>query len=255
MKGTVYLVGAGPGDPGLLTLRGVECLRRADVVLRDYLASPALLEHAPAGVEHVTLGDPRAGRSMTPDEITARMIDEARRGRTVVRLKGGDPMIFGRAAEELAALRAAGIPYEIVPGITAGLAAAAYGEIPVTHHEVSPAFAVVTARERDVKAAPALDHAALAAFPGTLAVYMGVGRAAAWCRALIEHGKPADTPVAIVQWCSTPRQRTVRCTLGSVAEAVERAGIESPAAFIVGAAVDLAPAVSWFESRLREDTT
>jgi uroporphyrinogen III methyltransferase/synthase len=246
MSGTVYLVGAGPGDPGLITVRGVECLRRADVVLRDYLASPALLQHAPPGAEHVTLGDPESGRSMTPDEITARMVDEAKRGRTVVRLKGGDPMIFGRGADELDALRAAGIPYEIVPGITAGIAAASYGEIPVTHHAVAPAFAVVTAREREAKAAPTIDHAALAAFPGTLAVYMGVRRAAEWCRGLIDHGKGAGTPVAIVGWVSTPRQRILRCTLGTVVETVEREGVESPAVFLVGEAVGRAPDVSWF---------
>ncbi|MHC4590135.1 MAG: uroporphyrinogen-III C-methyltransferase, partial [Planctomycetota bacterium] len=141
--GTVYLVGAGPGDPGLITLRAVECLGQADVVLYDYLANPAALEHASGEAELVRLGDPETGRTLSPDEITARMLAEARKGRAVVRLKGGDPMIFGRTADEAAALREAGIPFEIVPGITAGLAAAAFCEIPITHHEDASAVAIV----------------------------------------------------------------------------------------------------------------
>ena len=146
---TVYLVGAGPGDPGLITLRAVECLGRADLVLYDYLVNPAALKHASASAELVCLGQHSTGRVLSPDEIIARMLDEARRGRTVVRLKGGDPSVFGRGADETGALRDAGIPFEIVPGITAGLAAAAFCEIPITHHDDASAVALIAGRERD----------------------------------------------------------------------------------------------------------
>ena len=139
--GTVYLVGAGPGDPGLVTLRGTECLKKADVVIYDYLVNPATLEHAPASAELIGLGHHSSGRALTPDEICALMVKEAEKGRTVVRLKGGDPSIFGRGADEVGALRDAGIPLEIVPGITAGLAVAAYCEIPITHHDDASAVA------------------------------------------------------------------------------------------------------------------
>jgi uroporphyrinogen III methyltransferase/synthase len=246
--GTVYLVGAGPGHPGLITLRGIECLKQADVVLYDYLVNPAVVEHADLSAELIGLGHHKLGRAMSPDEITARMLDEARRGRTVVRLKGGDPSVFGRGADEEEALREAGIPYEIVPGITAGLAVAAYCEIPITQHEEASAVAIITGRERDEKGESHLG-CGLADFPGTLIYYMGVRRAAEWSTALIEQGKPADTPVAIVRWCSRAQQQTVRCTLGAVAEVVERKDVKPPAVFVVGSVVDRAPQVSWFESR------
>jgi uroporphyrinogen III methyltransferase/synthase len=245
----VYLVGAGPGNLGLITLRAVECLRQADVVLYDYLANPAALEHARRDAELVCLGHHRTGRTLAPGEITALMLAEARQGKTVVRLKGGDPLIFGRSGDEAQALRDAGIPFEIVPGITAGLAAAAFCEIPVTHHEDAAAVALVTARERENRAKSKLDQRALAEFPGTLVVYMGVQKAAEWCRQLIDHGKPADTPVAIVRWCSWARQQTVRCTLETVAEVVGREGIRPPAVFVVGAVVDRSPQLSWFAQR------
>jgi uroporphyrinogen III methyltransferase/synthase len=246
---TVYLVGAGPGDPGLITLRGVECLRNADVVLYDYLVNPAVLAHAPASAELIALGVPGTGRTLSPEEITARMVGEAGRGRTVVRLKGGDPSVFGRAADETDALRAAGIPFEIVPGITTGLAVAAYCEIPITHQDEASAIALIAGRERDAKTESQLDHAALAKFPGTLVFYMGVGRAAEWSQALIEHGKPATTPVAMVRWCTRAQQETTRCTLDTVAEVIERKGLRPPVVFVVGDVVDRAPEVSWFAAR------
>ena len=246
---TVYLVGAGPGDPDLITLRAVACLRRASLVLYDYLVNAALLEHCSGDAELVCLGHHSTGRALSPDEITTRMVDEARRGRTVVRLKGGDPSIFGRGADEAEALRDAGVPFEIVPGITAGLAAAAYCEIPVTHHDDASAVALVAGRERDCKGESRLDYGALAEFPGTLVFYMGVTRAARWSRALIEHGKPPETPVAIVLRCSWPKQKMVCCTLATVAEVVAKQGLRPPAVFVVGKVVDRAPQLSWFAAR------
>jgi uroporphyrinogen III methyltransferase/synthase len=192
--GTVYLVGAGPGDPGLITLRGVECLARADVVLYDYLANPAVVEHAPDAAELIALGHPDAGRALTPDEISALMVHHARRGATVVRLKGGDPSVFGRGADETSALRAAGVPFEIVPGITAGLAVAAYCEIPITQQDDASAVALVAGRERRDKVVSHLDYGALARFPGTLVFYMGVGRVAEWRDRPLVHPTAAAHP-------------------------------------------------------------
>jgi uroporphyrinogen III methyltransferase/synthase len=216
--------------------------------LYDYLVNPVIVEHAPLSAELVGLGHHKLGRAVSPKEITARMLEEARKGRTVVRLKGGDPSVFGRGADEEEALRAAGIPYEIVPGITAGLAVAAYCEIPITHHEEASAVAMITGRERDEKDESHLGPG-LADFPGTLIYYMGVRRVGDWSSSLIEQGKPPDTPVAIVRWCSRAQQQLVRCTLGTVPEVVERNEITPPAVFVVGSVVDRAPEVSWFAAR------
>ena len=247
--GTVYLVGAGPGDPGLITWRGVECLKKADVVLYDYLVNPAVVRHANDSAELVLLSRKGDGQTFTPESITARMLADARSGKTVVRLKGGDPSVFGRAAEETEALRRAGIPYEIVPGITTGLAVAAYSEIPITHHDDASAVALIAGKEREDKGGSELDLAALARFPGTLVFYMGVGRVSEWTRSLIEHGKDRNTPVAIVRWCSRPEQTTVHCTLGTAAETVRAKGIGPPSVFVVGSVVARARAESWFSAR------
>jgi uroporphyrinogen III methyltransferase/synthase len=247
--GQVFLVGAGPGDPRLITLRGVECLERADVVIYDYLVNPSILSHAAETAELVSLGRAGVGREATQTEINARLVTEARAGKTVVRLKGGDPSVFGRGADEVAALREAQVPYEIVPGITAGLAVAAYCEIPVTHHDDASAVALVTGRERDDKAESALDYAALAQFPGTLIFYMGVKRAGEWSEELIQRGRAASTPVAAIRWATRARQEVVRCDLGSVATAVAGNVIRSPSVFVVGPVVDRAPEVSWFAAR------
>jgi len=247
--GIVYLVGAGPGDPGLITLRGVECLARADLVLYDYLVNPATLEHASASAELVCLGHHSTGRALSPDQIVARMLQGARSGKIVVRLKGGDPSVFGRGTDEIEPLREAGIPFEIVPGITSGLAVAAYCEIPITHHDDASAVALIAGQERRAKTNSCLDYGVLAEFPGTLIFYMGVRRAAEWSRALIEHGKPPDTPVAIVRWCTRTRQQMVRCTLQTVAEVVQQQKLRPPSLFVVGKVVDRAPQRSWFAAR------
>ncbi len=247
--GTVYLVGAGSGDPGLITLRAMECLGMADLVLYDYLVNPATLEHASPSAELFGLGHHSTGRALTQDEIVARMLDAARRGKNVVRLKGGDPSVFGRAADEIEPLRAAGIPFEIVPGITAGLAVAAYCEIPITHHDDASAVALIAGQERHAKTESCLDYGVLAHFPGTLIFYMGVRKVSQWTQALIENGKPPQTPVAIVRWCTRARQETVRCTLETATEVVRQQDLRPPALFVVGKVVDRTPDVSWFAAR------
>ncbi|MCA9270697.1 MAG: uroporphyrinogen-III C-methyltransferase, partial [Planctomycetales bacterium] len=183
--GRVYLVGAGPGAADLVTVRAVECLRRADAVLYDYLANPQLLAYAGPHCERICLGRHGRGRMMSQADINAEMVARAAAGQTVVRLKGGDPAIFARAAEEVDALAAAGVPFEIVPGVTAALAAGSYAGIPVTHRDFASAVALVTGHEDETKTASSMDWAALAAFPGTLVVYMGVTTADDWSAALI----------------------------------------------------------------------
>lgn len=247
--GKVYLVGAGPGDPGLITLRGVACLRQADLVLYDGLVNPRLLEHVGTTAEVVCLGRHGQGRIMPQEEVTARLVQAAQAGRKVVRLKGGDPGVFARAAEEAAALEAAGVPYEVVPGVTAALAVAGCTGIPLTHREWSSAVALVTGHEDDDKTEPALDYRALAAFPGTLVFYMGVTTARRWTADLIAGGKGADSPAAIVRRCSWPDQLTISCTLGTVADVLEERKLRPPVVIVVGDVVRAAPVTNWFTSR------
>jgi uroporphyrinogen III methyltransferase/synthase len=248
-QGKVYLIGAGPGDPGLMTLRGLERLRTADVVLYDYLANPQLLRFVKSGAETTCLGRHGGTRIWSQAEINDRMVELARHGKTVVRLKNGDPAIFARGAEEAQALSKAGIPFEIVPGITAAQAAGSYAGIPVTHRDLASAVAFVTGQQQD-DAATALDYQALARFPGTLVFYMGVTTAADWTTALITAGKPIHTPAAIVRRCSFPDQVVIRCTLGEVADRLAKPSkIRPPVIVIVGEVTRLAPAYSWFERR------
>jgi uroporphyrinogen III methyltransferase/synthase len=240
---TVYLVGAGPGDPGLLTLRGADLLRRADVVVYDRLASPALLEHAPSSAQLISAGKGPGRVELTQDEINELLVEHGRTGATVVRLKGGDPFVFGRGGEEAEALRAAGIPFEVVPGITSATGAAAYAGIPVTHRGMSTHFTVVTGHEDPAKGRSEVDWDALARAGGTLVILMGAGRLSEIAERLIAAGRSADTPVTAVRNGTRPDQQTVRATLGTIADA----GVRAPSAIVVGevAALDLA----WFESR------
>ncbi|MFH1923458.1 MAG: uroporphyrinogen-III C-methyltransferase [Planctomycetota bacterium] len=247
--GTVYLVGAGPGDPGLITLRGVECLRQADLVLYDYLVDPAVLDHAPPTAEVVCLGSHPRQRMAPQEEINQRMIEAARQGKTVVRLKGGDPHVFGRAAEETEALRAAGVAFQAVPGVTAALAAAGYVGIPITHADHASALALVTGQEREGKAGAPLDYGMLADFPGTLILYMGVTNARLWSEALLARGKSPKTPVAIVRRCSWSDQETHYTTLGDAARVIAERGLRPPAVIVVGEVVSLASEASWFTTR------
>ncbi|MBL8826750.1 MAG: uroporphyrinogen-III C-methyltransferase [Planctomycetaceae bacterium] len=247
--GPVYLVGAGPGDPGLFTLRGVETLRRADLVLYDYLVNPQLLEHARTGAELVCLG--RHGRAprLSQTEINARMVEAAQQGRTVVRLKAGDPAVFARFGEETDALTAAGVPFEIVPGITAALASGSHAGIPLTHRKFASAVALVTGHEDADKCEPAVEYRALASFPGTIVMYMGVTTVGEWSAALIEGGKSASTPVAIVRRCSWSDQTVQRTTLGGLPALVAEQRLRPPVIFIVGEAAAAESSVSWFATR------
>jgi uroporphyrinogen III methyltransferase/synthase len=247
--GRVYLVGAGPGDPGLVTVRGAECLRRADLVLYDCLADPNILEYINPSAEVVGLGRGSGQRSIPHEEAIDRMIEAARGGKTVVHLKAGDPQVFGGAAGEIEHLRGAGIPYEIVPGITAALATAGYAEIPITHPDHASAVALVIAHPRDGTDKPPLDYGLLAHFPGTLIVYMGESTARQWSEGLISGGKSPDTPVAIVRRCARNDQQTVRSTLGTLAGVIRANEPVAPAVIVVGEVVTLAPEASWFAAR------
>lgn len=231
--GVVHLVGAGPGDPSLFTLRGARLVSSCTMLATDRLVSPELLSLAPPTAERVDVGK-RPGDSHDQDGITQRLIDAARDGHAVVRLKGGDPFVFGRGGEEAAACVAAGIDIEVVAGITSAIAAPAAAGIPVTHRGLSPAFAVVTGHEDPTKPGRQVDWRALAAFPGTLVIMMGVGSLAASAAQLVEHGRDACTPAAVVQWATTSRQRVVEGSLSTIAARAQQAGIGAPATIVVG---------------------
>ncbi len=247
--GTVYLVGAGPGDPGLITLRGCRCLQRADVVLYDYLVNPRILDHVRPTAQLICLGRHGRGRIVPQAEINQQLIDASRAGKSVVRLKAGDPVVFAHAAEEIAALESARVPYEIVPGITAALAVGSYAGIPLTQSDAASAVALVTGQERRDKTAPGLDYAALAAFPGTLVFYMGVTTVSHWTDALIRAGKPADTPAAIVRRCAWPDQEVIDGTLGTLAQHAAERRLRPPALFVVGQVAALRSLRGWFIDR------
>lgn len=245
----MFLVGAGPGDPGLLTLRAVECLRRADLVIYDKLVPTRLLDFANPAAERLSVADVPGCHPQRWPTVVKAVIDAARAGKTVVRLKGGDPLVFGRGAEEADELRAAGIAYEIVPGVTAALAAGAAAEIPLTHRSAASAVAFVTGHENPTKPGPGLDWPALARFPGTLVIYMGMARLELIADTLVEHGKAADTPAAVIGHAGTGDQRRVTATLATVADAVRTAGLTAPAVVVIGPAVGLATPTPWFEGR------
>jgi uroporphyrinogen III methyltransferase / synthase len=253
LSGRAYLVGAGPGDPGLLTARALELIARADVVLYDRLIPPTALDGARADAELLFVGKEGGGPSVAQEQTEALMIERARSGRMVVRLKGGDPFVFGRGGEEALALRAAGIAFEIVPGVTAGVAASAYAGIPVTHRGLARAVAFVTGQTREDgregEDEAALDWSALASFPGTLVLYMGVRRLGEIATSLIEAGRPASQPAAVVEAGTLPRQRTVTATLGTIAETAGEADIRAPSITIVGPVAELAQQLAWLAPR------
>src|SRR5262245_16841945 len=247
--GRAYLVGAGPGDPGLLTLRAVECLREADFILYDYLTNPRTLDFARPDAERFRVTQFPGTHAERWQHIPREIIEEVRRGKVVVHLKGGDPLVFGRGAEEAEALRQAGVPFEIVPGVTAALAAAACAEIPLTHRDCASAVALVTGHEDPDKATASLDWSALARFPGTLAIYMGVTQLGHIVRGLVAGGTDSVTPAALVHKASTGEQKTIVGTLATLEEQVRLAGVGRPSLVLVGPAVGMKPAVAWFDAR------
>lgn len=249
MIGKVALVGAGPGDYGLFTLRGKELLQEADAVVYDRLANPRLLEFCKDGVELHYVGKMPDRHTLTQDEINALLVKLGKEGKKVVRLKGGDPFVFGRGGEEAEELIQHGIPWEVVPGVTSAISGPAYAGIPVTHRELASSFAVITGHEEPGKEASAINWASLATGPDTLIFLMGVGNLGLIVAKLVEHGKPLDTPVALIQWATRPNQRAVSGTLKDIVEVVEREGITSPAIILVGKVVSLRDTLKWFENR------
>jgi uroporphyrinogen III methyltransferase / synthase len=247
-KGIVYLVGAGPGDPGLITVRGAQLLELADVVVYDFLSNPRLLSYCPRA-EIIYVGKQGANHAMPQEQINALLVEKAGFGKRVVRLKGGDPFVFGRGGEECQALVDADIPFEIVPGITAAVAVPAYAGIPVTHRDFNSSFTLVTGHERDDGGeGNDIDWSTLAKLP-CLAFYMGVKSLPNICAKLIENGMAAETPAATVQWGTMPNQRTVVSNVQKLAKAVADAGLRAPAITIIGKVVELRSTLAWFEHR------
>jgi uroporphyrinogen III methyltransferase/synthase len=248
-SGKVYLVGAGPGDPGLLTIKGRDCLASAEVVIYDYLANPALLAFAPDTAERIYAGKQAGQHTLTQTEINTLLVAYGRQGKVVVRLKGGDPFLFGRGSEEAEALRAAGIPFEVVPGVSSALAVPAYAGIPLTHRGLASTLAIATGHEEPGKAESALDWQALAA-ADTLVLLMGVGNLSEVVGSLLVAGRAAETPIALIRWGTRPEQETVTGTLGSI-EALLAARVRPlrpPAIIVVGEVVALRERLRWFDT-------
>ena len=252
-QGMVFLVGAGPGDPGLITVRGRKLLESADAIVYDALANRDLLPPDARVTGHPELYDvgKRGGdsRSVSQDEINELLVRLARDGKRVVRLKGGDPFVFGRGSEEAQALNDASIAFEVVPGVTAGIAAAAYAGIPVTHRGIATSVTFVTGHEDPAKSTTQTDWSALAKVGGTIVLYMGVKTLPSIASALIEGGMPAEIPAAAVQWGTLPRQRTVTATLGTLADKASAEGITAPVITVIGWSVILRDEIDWFERR------
>ncbi|MBI3191349.1 MAG: uroporphyrinogen-III C-methyltransferase, partial [Pedosphaera parvula] len=248
-KGMVYLVGAGPGDAGLLTLRGAEVLRRADVVVYDSLVNLDLLRLAPASSEFIFGGKRPKARAMSQEKLNELLIAKARAGKCVIRLKGGDPYLFGRGGEEAEELAAAGIPFEVVPGVSSFLAVPNYAGIPVTHREHSSSLTIFTGHEDPDQEASDLDWAHIAKTPGTKVVLMGVKRIREITRQLMDNGMRPSTPVALVRWGTSGRQQTLEGTLKTIAGKVESTGFKPPAVTVIGDVVKLRSKLNWFEKR------
>jgi uroporphyrinogen III methyltransferase / synthase len=246
----IYLVGSGPGDPGLFTVKGVRCMEEADTVVYDRLAPEALLGYTRSEAERIYVGKKPGNPTMSQEEINALLVELGRAGKTVVRLKGGDPYIFGRGGEEALALKRAGLPFEVVPGVTSGVAAPAYAGIPVTHRNVSTSVAFVTGHEDPTKGRSDVDWQKLADGVDTLVLYMGVGRLEEISAELIAAGRSPETPVACVRWGTVPEQQTVTGTLEDIAGRVAEAGLKPPAITVVGDVVALREeGLGWYERR------
>jgi len=242
--GKVYLVGAGPGDPGLLTIRGLELLRKAEVVVYDRLVNPTLLEEAPAEALRIFAGKLTGFHSLPQEQINGILIAHAKCGRAVVRLKGGDPFVFGRGGEEAEALREAGIPFEVVPGVSSTVAVPAYAGIPLTHRKISSSFAVITGHEA-CKADPSVDWAAMATAVDTLVVLMGLKSLPLIVAKLLAYGRPPGTPVALIRRGTTEEQETVTGTLANILD--KAAVLQPPVVVVIGEVVTLRDKLHWFD--------
>jgi uroporphyrinogen III methyltransferase / synthase len=244
--GKVFLVGAGPGDPGLITVRGVECLRMAEVVVYDYLACPELLDYVPAEAERVFVGKHAGQHILSQDRINDLLVDKSRGGKCVVRLKGGDPYVFGRGGEEALVLADAGIPFEVIPGVSAAVGASAYAGIPLTHRGYASSFAFIAGYEDPEKGDSQIDWGKIATGVGTLCIYMGVRRLPKIVDRLVSNGRPPETPVAVIRWGTHDNQETLVGTLGDIVETARRAELMPPAMVIVGDVVGLREKLNWF---------
>ena len=248
-SGFVYLVGAGPGDSGLLTMRGGELLGRADVVVYDALVNPDLLRLAPREAEFLYGGKRAKAHAIPQSDLNQLLVDKAKEGKTVVRLKGGDPYVFGRGGEEAEELREAGVPFEVIPGVTSIIAATNYAGIPITHRDVCSGFTVVTGHEDPNKETSSIDWEALAKIAGTKVILMGVERIGLIMENLMKYGVDGTTPVGMVRWGTTGRQETLVGTVADIAEKVVAQGFKAPAVTVVGDVVDLRDRLNWFEER------
>lgn len=247
MAGMVYLVGAGPGDYRLVSIKAVDCLKEADVVVYDRLADDRILKWAPAQAEYIYVGKASSHHTMKQEDINQLLVDKAKEGKTVVRLKGGDPFVFGRGGEEGILLEENGIPFEVVPGITSAISVPAYAGIPVTHRAVATSFAVITGHEDPTKGKSNMRWDKLATGVDTLVFLMGVANLPHITQELIENGRPADTPAAVIRWGTKPEQEVLITTVGKAAEDVRRTGLKPPAIFIVGEVVKLRDKLQWFD--------
>ena len=248
----VYIVGAGPGDVDLITVKGLKCIQQADVILYDRLINKELLSYAKPNAELIFVGKLPNYHGVIQDRIHALLVQHAKKGKVVTRLKGGDPFVFGRGAEEAEVLADANIPFEIVPGITSGIAAPAYAGIPVTHRDYASSFAIVTGHMREGKD-DAIKWANLAQGVDTLAIYMGVGNLPYITQQLMTNGKDARTPVALIHWGTSHNQQTVTGTLETIVDVVAQANIQNPSMIIVGDVVNVRDKIQWFEQKLAKD--
>ena len=250
--GKVWLVGAGPGDPGLITVAGVDVLSRAEVVVYDRLVSPRLVDLAPPKAERIFVGKhptEKGGSGFSQQQINDLLVARAREGKRVVRLKGGDPFVFGRGGEEAEALAAAGIPFEVVPGVSSAIAAPAYAGIPLTHRRLSSSFTVVTGHEDPEKAESAVDWGRVAGSADTLVILMGGANLGEIMKLLADSGRAPDEPVAVVRWGTTPAQQVIAGTIADVAIRVAEAGLTPPLVTVVGPVVRLRDTLRWFDNR------
>jgi uroporphyrinogen III methyltransferase / synthase len=248
-KGIVYLVGAGPGDAGLLTVRGAELLARAGVVVYDALVNKELLRLAPQEAELIYAGKRSNDHAIPQAQLNQLLVEKARAGLCVVRLKGGDPYVFGRGGEEAEELAAAGVAFEVVPGVTSIIAGPNYAGIPLTHRDFCSSFTVVTGHEDPDKEGPEMDWSQVAKSPGTKVILMGVSRIKSIAESLVQHGMAESTPVAMIRWATTGRQQSVVGTLGTIAEVAEKAGFKPPGLTVIGEVVRLRGRLNWFEKR------